>query len=167
MKPASHTLCWSLFSVASLLALICFPALAQKGTDAAGQDNSAKYAGAEGCQGCHEDQYKSFSQSAHVQTLKNEKPSEQGCEGCRGPGVAHTEAGDPDKIRFADARPDTTQAVCTTCHKVNLGSTSRLDSPVSLAIPLTTTGRRSFWSRQDSQLCQRCHRGPPPGPFHL
>src|ERR1700757_1276411 len=45
----------------------------------------SKYVGADACQGCHEDQHKSFSASSHVATLKKEQLSQRGCEGCHGP----------------------------------------------------------------------------------
>jgi predicted CXXCH cytochrome family protein len=169
MMPACQTPRWCV-SLAGLLAATCFPALAQKTPDASGHGNSAKYAGAEVCQGCHEDQYKSFAQSAHLQTLKKEKALEQGCEGCHGPGAAHAEAGDPDKIRrFADARPDSIQAVCTTCHKINLGEqhTKARLTCLTCHSPHHYQQRKAMLVAEKTQLCQRCHHGPPPGPSHL
>jgi hypothetical protein len=63
---------------------------------------SSKYVGPEVCQGCHDEQYKSFSTSAHALATKNEEEDGQGCEGCHGPGAAHVEdGGDPEKIRRA------------------------------------------------------------------
>ncbi len=84
--------------------------------------DASKYVGADVCQGCHEDQYKSFAASVHVHTLKIEKGA-QGCEACHGSGAAHVEGGgDSEKIqRFAGASPERIQRLCTSCPVINLG----------------------------------------------
>jgi len=170
MMPACQTPCWCLLSLAGLLAATCFPALAQKTPDASEQGNSAKYAGAEVCQGCHEDQYKSFAQSAHLETLKKEKASAQGCEGCHGRVQRTLRLGDPDKLRrFADARPESIQVVCTTCHKVNLGeqhSKARLTC-LTCHSPHHSQQQKAMLVAEKTQLCQKCHHRALPGPSHL
>jgi len=160
---------WFPLGLTGLLGIACVNLLAQKPSDASGDPNSAKYVGAEVCQSCHEDQYKSFAQSAHVQTLKRNRMSEQGCEGCHGAGAAHVDAGDPDKIRrFADARPETIRAICTTCHTPNL---SEAHSKARLTC-LTCHSAHHYRQKAilvaaESELCQKCHRAPTAGRFHL
>ncbi len=102
------------------IGVICLSCLAfsQKPGERSSESASAKYAGSEVCQSCHEDAYRSFSESAHEQTLKNAKAADQGCEACHGPGAEHAEmGGDPGKIwSFASAGPRAIVERCHRCH---------------------------------------------------
>lgn len=124
------------------------------------EPNAGKYVGAEVCQGCHEDAYKSFAASAHLQTVKRQKPSEQGCEGCHGPGADHAEAGDPDKIRrFPSASPQEIQAACTVCHEASLGAAHTKARLTCLTCHSAHhyTQTKSILVAPETQLCRRCH----------
>jgi predicted CXXCH cytochrome family protein len=125
------------------------------------EPNAGKYVGAEVCQGCHEDAYKSFAASAHLQTLKRQKPSEQGCEGCHGPGADHAESGDPDKIRsFPTASPQEIQAACTVCHEASLGAAHTKARLTCLTCHSAHhyTQTKSILVAPETQLCRRCHK---------
>jgi hypothetical protein len=64
----------------------------------------SQYVGAETCKTCHEEQAKSYDKGPHWKTAldTHKGPEWQGCEACHGPGKAHTESADPEKIiRFA------------------------------------------------------------------
>ncbi len=95
------------------------PGFGQNRDERPSDRNSAKYVGADVCQGCHEDSYQSFAKSAHVETLKNKNLSDRGCEACHGPGAAHVQTGgDPDKILiYAGAAPQTILERCARCHE--------------------------------------------------
>jgi hypothetical protein len=109
--------------LATLVGILSLTVLAQKPPQNPEDPGSAKYVGAEVCQGCHEDAYKSFMKSAHAQTLKSKKAATRGCEGCHGPGADHVETGgDPDKIwAYAGAAPRTILDRCERCHENNSG----------------------------------------------
>ena len=125
------------------------------------QPNAGKYVGAEVCQGCHDEAYESFAASAHLQTLKRQTPSEQGCEGCHGPGADHAEAGDPDKIRrFPAASPQEIQAACTVCHEANLGAAHTKARLTCLTCHSAHhyTQTKAILLAPETQLCRRCHK---------
>lgn len=133
--------------------------------------DSSKYVGSDVCQGCHEDQYKTFTASAHVHTLKREKAEAQGCESCHGPGAGHVEGGgDPEKIlRFAGASPETIQLRCTSCHAVNLGAAHTKAQLTCFTCHSVHHYRqvKSILIAPEAQLCQRCHNpGAPQSKSH-
>jgi len=101
-----------------VMCLSCL-AFAQKSGESPAKRASAKYAGSEVCQSCHEDANRSFSESAHAQTLKNAKAADQGCEACHGPSAEHAEmGGDPAKVwSFASAAPREILERCQRCHE--------------------------------------------------
>jgi predicted CXXCH cytochrome family protein len=122
---------------------------------------AGKYVGVEVCQGCHEDSYKTFAESKHMQTLKRPKVSEQGCEGCHGPGADHAEAGDPDKIRrFPTASPVAIREACTVCHQANLGAAHQKAGLTCLTCHSAHhyLQRESILVAPQLQLCRRCHK---------
>ena len=81
--------------------------------------NPDDYVGSETCAACHEDQFKSFSDTKHAKLpeLASWKDKAKGCESCHGPGKAHTE--DPSVtniISFKNKTPKQTSETCLTCH---------------------------------------------------
>jgi DmsE family decaheme c-type cytochrome len=117
---------------------------------AAAAPADSNYVGAETCKGCHEDQFKKFSQTrmGRLFLLQARTPQEaNACESCHGPGKAHVDAGGGKGkgglITFAknDKTPvEKRNAVCLTCH---------------------TKGARIFWkgSTHESRnvACTNCH----------
>jgi predicted CXXCH cytochrome family protein len=122
---------------------------------------ASKYVGVEVCQGCHEDAYKTFAASKHLKTLKRLKISEQGCEGCHGPGAEHAEAGDPDKIlRFPTASSAAIRQACTVCHQASLGVAHDKAGLTCLTCHSAHhyMERESILVAPTVQLCRRCHK---------
>jgi len=121
----------------------------------------SKYVGADVCQGCHEDQHKSFSASSHVATLKKEQLSQRGCEGCHGPGADHVEGGgDPTKIgRFSGASAAEIQSRCGHCHEANLGAGHSKARLTCLTCHSSHHYRqpKSILVASVTQLCWKCH----------
>jgi predicted CXXCH cytochrome family protein len=75
------------------------------------------FVGSETCKACHEDQFTSFSKTAHAHLAKAGWKNE-GCESCHGPGKAHVEGGgDKTKIRtFENESAKQISEGCLTCH---------------------------------------------------
>ena len=78
------------------------------------------FVGSETCKGCHEDQFKNFSKTAHAK-LESEpswKNRIHGCEACHGAGRQHVEAGgDKSLIRtFENETSKQISETCVTCH---------------------------------------------------
>jgi DmsE family decaheme c-type cytochrome len=79
----------------------------------------SQYVGAETCRTCHEQVAAGYDKGPHSKTsAKHEGPQWQGCEACHGPGKAHAESADPDKI----IRPGALSRVesskrCMGCHE--------------------------------------------------
>lgn len=83
------------------------------------------YVGSEVCQGCHPDQYDSFSATSmgqlFLKTPQNET-EKRGCEGCHGPGSEHVAAGGKKPgllMDFSAKSPRTVSernALCLSCH---------------------------------------------------
>jgi hypothetical protein len=143
-----------------VVALFLRTSLAQS-PDGLEQPGAGKYVGAEVCQGCHDDAYKSFAATAHLKTLKREKVTEQGCEGCHGPGADHAEAGDPDKIRrFPTASSQEIQSVCTVCHDVDLGAAHTKAHLTCLTCHSAHhyAQTKAILVTPQNLLCQRCHK---------
>lgn len=91
-------------------------------TEAQGYEpvNPDDYVGSESCKACHEDQFKSFSDTKHAKLsqVASWKDKVQGCESCHGPGKAHLEdATDPSKIiSFKNKTSKQISESCLTCH---------------------------------------------------
>jgi predicted CXXCH cytochrome family protein len=147
--------------VLSAAGFVCGTVFAQDSTGRPQKIGPSKYVGTDVCQGCHEDQYKTFAASAHVHTLKMAKAEAQGCESCHGPGAAHVEGGgDPEKIqRFAGASPETIQQHCAGCHAVNLGAAHTKAQLTCFTCHSVHHYQqlKSILVAPEAQLCQRCH----------
>lgn len=136
------------------------PLLVQK-TFVASAEESAKYVGADVCQGCHQDSYDTFLKSRHAATLKSKKVATQGCEGCHGPGAEHVNSGgDPSLIeRYAGVRAEVILERCQRCHEHDIGR------------PHTTAGlscltchsahhprqQKTLLVKAPLELCRGCH----------
>ncbi len=81
----------------------------------------SQYVGSDTCKTCHEDMGKSFDRGPHWKTTmaKHAGPQWQGCEACHGPGKAHAESADPDKIiRFPSLSREESSKRCLGCHQL-------------------------------------------------
>src|SRR4029079_10023123 len=86
---------------------------------ASAQSPAGDLVGSETCKACHEEQFASFSHTAHAKLSKaGWKAEQQGCESCHGPGKAHVEGGgDKSKIRtFEGESPKQISESCLRCH---------------------------------------------------
>src|SRR5262245_52216939 len=87
---------------------------------------SAKYSpedfvGSETCKTCHEDQFNSFTKTAHAKLAKaGWKAERQGCESCHGPGKAHVEGGG-DKTKIRTFENESPKQLSKGCHKSQAG----------------------------------------------
>ncbi|MEP6900483.1 MAG: DmsE family decaheme c-type cytochrome [Actinomycetota bacterium] len=83
-------------------------------------DNKDGYVGSDSCKDCHEDQFKSFSETKHskLSQIDSWKDKVQGCESCHGPGKAHLEdATDKTKIiSFKNKNSKEISETCLSCH---------------------------------------------------
>lgn len=81
--------------------------------------DASQYVGAETCKTCHEQVGASYEKNPHRKTAsKYPGPDYQGCEACHGPGKAHAESGDPDKIiRMPSLSREDSSKVCLKCHE--------------------------------------------------
>src|SRR5262249_46764305 len=78
------------------------------------------YVGAETCKTCHEEAAAGYDKGPDWRTAlaKHPGPEGKGCEACHGPGKAHAESGDPDKIiRFASLSREQSSKRCLGCHE--------------------------------------------------
>ena len=86
---------------------------------AAPTPNPNEYVGTETCAACHEDAFKSFSDTKHAKLagIKSWKDKVQGCESCHGPGKAHSE--EPtvlNIISFKNKNAKQISESCLACH---------------------------------------------------
>lgn len=69
------------------------------------------------CMACHDDVGESFTMTSHGIYLMDTPKGEYSCESCHGPGEAHIEEGDPEKIiNPATSGQDAGQETCLGCH---------------------------------------------------
>lgn len=127
---------------------------------------ASQYVGSETCKGCHEDVYKSFENTLHVQTFKTKDTAHQGCEGCHGPGAAHVEGGgDKSKIfRFTAATPQQITTRCLSCHEGKMEQRQFQQSPHNDNTVTCTTCHSVHHARKEyllqgaqPTLCYTCH----------
>ena len=86
---------------------------------ASAKSSPEDFVGSETCKACHEEQFASFSHTAHAKLSKaGWKTEKQGCESCHGPGKGHVEGGgDKTLIRtFAKESPKQISEACLKCH---------------------------------------------------
>jgi DmsE family decaheme c-type cytochrome len=80
----------------------------------------SQYVGAETCMSCHEEVAAELDKGPHGKTppAKHQGPQWQGCEACHGPGKAHAESGDPDKIIHPrELSREESSKRCMGCHE--------------------------------------------------
>lgn len=83
------------------------------------------YIGSDSCKDCHEDVFKSFSDTKHAKIVKLDswKGKAQGCESCHGPGREHFESGG-DKTKIISFKNKNTKQVSETCLSCHAGKES-------------------------------------------
>jgi DmsE family decaheme c-type cytochrome len=138
-------------------------------TAAAPNQSGSQYVGAQTCQGCHDELYKSFMASPHSLTTKETRMTHgaHGCESCHGPGSAHVEGGgDKSKIfRFTEARPEEISKRCLSCHEASVEQRQFLRS-VHNENGITCTNCHSIHhtkaeyllTSKQQTLCFSCHQ---------
>ena len=116
--------------------------------------------GVEVCQGCHEDVYKSFTKSAHAETLKSKNPATRGCEACHGPGADHANARRSRTHRAlqrrqagSDSGPLRTLSRSRNQPGAHQGSSQLLDMP--LCPPRLAA--QALLVKPSQELCRGCH----------
>src|SRR5215472_8727255 len=80
----------------------------------------SQYVGSETCKTCHEEVAAGYEKGPHWKTtlVKLQGPEWQGCEACHGPGKAHAESADPEKIiRFGGLSREESSKRCLSCHE--------------------------------------------------
>lgn len=115
--------CLGGFAIALALWMAYGSFMTVTGTDVATLDseglpiaNADDYVGSESCQVCHEDQFKSFSETKHAKlpNLPEWKSKAHGCESCHGPGKAHLEDA-TDKTKIISFKGKSSKEVAETC----------------------------------------------------
>ncbi len=109
-------------ALCGLAFVLCGAAVATpKEGGAAGQAKSAvagDFAGDEACASCHEEVAKGFVANAHSKLALSHGKNGVTCEGCHGPGKAHADSGDTDKIfNPAKGTAKEVDARCLSCHQ--------------------------------------------------
>jgi len=77
--------------------------------------NSDQYVGTETCAACHDEAFKSFSDTKHAQLgdIKSWKDKVQGCESCHGPGKVHAE--NPSVTNIISFKNKNSKMIAETC----------------------------------------------------
>jgi DmsE family decaheme c-type cytochrome len=79
------------------------------------------YVGSETCKTCHEEQFTTFSKTAHAKLSRaGWKAEKQGCESCHGPGKAHVEGGG-DKTRIRTFEHESAKQISEACLRCHTG----------------------------------------------
>jgi len=152
-------------------------AVAESGAQA--KEDPSQYVGAETCATCHEDVAQGYEKGPHWKTtLNHQGPQWQGCEACHGPGKAHAESADPDKIiRFPGLSREESSKRCLKCHEfgqehANFLRSEHVKNNVgcidchSIHAPKI---QEKLLKAPQPQLCYSCHKDVRPEfskPFH-
>ncbi len=149
------------------------------GTSGQIKEDPSQYVGAETCETCHEDIGAGHEKGPHSKMTPGKRgPEFQGCEACHGPGKAHAESADPDKIiRFPGLLREESSRRCLRCHeaepdKANFLRSEHAENNVGCidchsihAAKIQATLLRA----PQPQLCRSCHKDDRPEfsrPFH-
>jgi predicted CXXCH cytochrome family protein len=140
----------------------------------------SQYVGSDTCKTCHEPEAAGYDQGPHWKTAlaKHTGPERQGCEACHGPGKAHAESGDPDKIiRFGSLSREESSRRCLGCHEFGEEHANFLRSPHLLnnvgcvdchSVHSPKVNRQLLKAAQPA-LCYSCHLEVKPSfakPYH-
>src|SRR5215472_4605809 len=130
----------------------------------------ADFVGDESCKACHEEQFKTYANTAHIKLaqLGEWTKVNQGCESCHGPGKAHVDAGgDKTKIiRFSEESAKKVSDTCLQCHggreehnNYRRGEHWRNDVGCLNCHSLHTSasGSQKMLAAKEPQLCLTCH----------
>jgi DmsE family decaheme c-type cytochrome len=142
--------------------------------------DASQYVGAETCKTCHAEQSASYNKGPHWKTMldKRHGPQWQGCEACHGPGKAHAESADPEKIiRFAGLSRVDSSKRCLTCHEFDQEHSNFLRSEhiknnvgcVDCHSIHAPRMQQKLLVAAQPQLCYSCHLDVKPDfskPFH-
>lgn len=115
------------------------------------------YAGQEACSACHEEIAKAFPKNPHA-TL--DKPGRwkaipgAACESCHGPGAAHAESAEPEKIFPFKTDANRINQTCLGCHSGGEGQRGRLHGAHNRNT-LDCTSCHSVHSSKEKHLLQR------------
>ncbi len=127
------------------------------------------YIGSQMCGTCHQELWKAFYRDPHYKSVVSgkEKPENNGCESCHGPGGDHFDAGgSKETIRaFSEIGPAKVLDACLRCHSQTISrsnirrSSHTLDDVVctnchSIHKPQTAT---KMLAKQQTDLCYSCH----------
>jgi DmsE family decaheme c-type cytochrome len=140
----------------------------------------AQYVGAEACKPCHEKEAAGYEKGPHWKTTlaKHEGPQWRGCEACHGPGKAHAESGDPEKIiHFGSLSREASSRRCLACHEygeehANFLRSAHLKNNVGCVDCHTIHTPRlqvALLKAAEPQLCYSCHLNVKPNfslPYH-
>jgi cytochrome c553 len=102
------------FPLGLLLVLLAFTPGMGDTKEAKEADAKAGFIGGETCKDCHEEQYKSYSKTAHFQKSVKGPQSQDACETCHGAAKDHPASG---KLPI----PTDVVALCTLCHEAMPG----------------------------------------------
>jgi DmsE family decaheme c-type cytochrome len=127
-------------------------------------DAPSGFVGDETCLECHSELINKYSKNIHYRLHEFEVKGlvKNGCESCHGPGAAHAEDGDAEKIfSFKNAAPDQSSAVCLNCHKSldtsdwNLSDHALSEVACSKCHPIH---QGKSLKKSDPYLCMSCHK---------
>ncbi len=120
------------------------------------------FVGDKACLECHDGVMKNFSKNVHSRLKDFElKGLKKGCESCHGPGGAHAEEGDVEKIvSFKKGSKSGTSAACLSCHRSlkasdwNLSDHAATEVGCAVCHPIH---KGKDLKAEDPYLCLKCH----------
>ncbi|MDX2149295.1 MAG: DmsE family decaheme c-type cytochrome [Bryobacteraceae bacterium] len=131
--------------------------------------SSTNFVGSAVCRTCHPDINQNFFKNPHYRssTSGSEKPENQGCESCHGPGKAHVEArgGKATIVAFSALRPTQVLDQCLRCHESTLSRANIRRSEHTQSDIVCTSCHsihrsatpKNLLARGQSSLCYQCH----------